>query len=57
MNITGAEVVAFVLATITAFVAAIRDDWFPKVQKLALAVAFASFGFFLMVAEAFKISK
>ena len=57
MTLDGAEVVAYALATITAVIAAVRNDWFPKVQKLALAVAFASFGFFLSVAQALSVSK
>jgi hypothetical protein len=57
MNITGAEVVAFAAAAVTAFIAAVRNDWFPKVEKVALAVCFAAVGFFLMVASHFNIGK
>ena len=57
MNITGAEVVLFVLATISATIAAFRADIFPKVETLALAVAFAAAAFFLEVAHHFSITK
>lgn len=39
-----AVLVLFALSAVTAFIAAVREDWVPKVQKLALAVAFAASG-------------
>ena len=36
--------VLFVLSAVTALIAAVREDWVPKVQKLVLAVCFAATG-------------
>jgi len=57
MDLSGAEVVAFALSAVTAFIAAVRNDWLPKVEKLALAVCFAAIGLLLAVAGSISVSK
>jgi hypothetical protein len=57
MDLSGAEVVAFVLSAVTAFIAAVRNDWLPKIEKLALAVCFAAIGLLLAVVGHIAISK
>lgn len=42
-----AEVVLFAAAAVSALVAAVRNDWLPKVEKLALAVCFAATAFLI----------
>jgi hypothetical protein len=44
-----AVVVLFAASAVSAFIAAIREDWIPKVHKLALAVAFAATAFLVQV--------
>jgi hypothetical protein len=46
--------IAYGAAAITALVAAFREDIWPKVQKLALAVAFAAIGFLIQATDWFK---
>jgi len=57
MDISGAAAIAFVVSAVSAFIAAFRDDFFPKVQKLALAVAFAATGFLLLVVDRLALLK
>lgn len=47
MDKTFAEVVLFAASAVTALVAAVRNDWLPKVEKLALAVCFAAMAFLI----------
>jgi hypothetical protein len=46
--------VLFAASAVTATVETFRRDFFPKVNKLALAVAFAATAFFIQVAGFFK---
>jgi hypothetical protein len=47
-------VALFLASAVTALIAAVREDWIPKVNKLALAVCFAASAFFLQVSNFFK---
>jgi hypothetical protein len=47
MDITLTEVILFAASAVTALIAAVRNDWLPKVEKLALAVCFAATAFVL----------
>jgi len=57
MDISGAAALSFAVATVSAAIAAFRDDIFPKVQKVALAVAFAALGFLLLVVDKLALVK
>jgi hypothetical protein len=47
MNVNLAEVVLFAASAVTALIAAVRNDWLPKVEKVALAICFAATAFLL----------
>ena len=47
MDVTLAEVILFAASAVSALIAAVRNDWIPKVEKLALAVCFAATAFLL----------
>jgi hypothetical protein len=57
MSFSGAEVVLFALSAVTALVAAVRNDWLPKVEKVALAVCFAASAWLLSVANHISVGK
>jgi apolipoprotein N-acyltransferase len=57
MDISGAAALSFAVATVSAAIAAFREDIFPKVQKVALAVAFAALGFLLLVVDKLALVK
>jgi hypothetical protein len=57
MDISGASAIAFAVAAISAGIAAFRNDIFPKVEKVALAVCFAAIGFLLLVVDSLSVAK
>jgi uncharacterized membrane protein len=54
VDISTAEVVLFAASVVSAALAAFRNDILPKVEKLALAVAFAATAFLLSVQSVWK---
>ena len=46
-----AVVILFAASAVTALIAAFREDIFPKVKKLALALAFAAIAFLVQVTD------
>lgn len=46
-----AAFILFALAAVTAFIDAVREDWVPKVKKLALAVGFAATGLLVVFTD------
>lgn len=49
-----AEAILFVAASVSAGLAAFRDDFFPKVKKLALAVSLVALAFLIQVTDFLK---
>jgi len=47
MDAAFAQIVLFAASAVSALIAAVRNDWLPKVGKLALAVSFAATAFLL----------
>jgi hypothetical protein len=47
VDTTLTEVILFAASAVTALIAAVRNDWLPKVEKVALAICFAATAFLL----------